>query len=107
MKKLGEPVSYTHLDVYKRQHTHTIDTYTDSIIEEAKLVGKEPIKVSPESPKRWKKSTDQSNCDFSVNKYQENKLKTSVMYPVLDFIMGDIKTRFTAVSSIHDYLHLY
>ena len=45
----------------------------DSIIEEAKLVAKELIKVPSESPKRRKKSTDQSNSDFSVNKGQENK----------------------------------
>ena len=46
---------------------------SDSIIEEAQLVAKEQIKVSPEAHKRQKKSTDQSNSDFSVNKDQENK----------------------------------
>ena len=52
------------------------------------------------------KRQDQSNSDFSVNKDQENKFKTSAMYPVLDFIMGDIKTRYTTVSSIHDLFAL-
>ena len=38
------------------------------IIEKAKLVAQELIKVSPGSPKRQKKSMDQSNHYFSVNR---------------------------------------
>ena len=55
----------------------------DSIIEVPKLIAKLLIKVPPESHKRQKKSTDQSSSDFSVNKDEENKFKTSAMYPVL------------------------
>lgn len=74
----------------------------ETIVHEAKIVA-EAIKITPSFDTNFRRrgTTDPMN-EIDVQKQKEDDFKASVVFPVLDFIMTDLTTRFSAANSICD-----